>query len=77
MGRQRRPRAEDIRAQAEWEREVDAVTVGQACAVVTRAWHYRRRDPTNWRLIAHQVAYVARQGLSVGADDRPSTRVRV
>jgi hypothetical protein len=52
MGRPRRPSAEDIRTHAEWEREVDAVTLGQAWAVVTRAWHYRRRDPTNCRLIA-------------------------
>jgi|RhiMetdeSRZDD1v2_1073273.scaffolds.fasta_scaffold1725258_2 hypothetical protein len=61
MGRQRRPSTEDIRAQAEWEREVDAVTLEQACAVITTAWHHRRRDPTSWRLVAHQVAYVARQ----------------
>jgi hypothetical protein len=49
---------ESVQRQAECERELDAVTLEQAWSIIMRAWHARRTQSSEWKLIANHVHLV-------------------
>lgn len=38
-------------------RDLDAMTLPEVWAIVTKAWTRRRRNPTQWRCIAYNVRF--------------------
>jgi len=40
---------------AEWKRELDAMTLTDVWPIVTRTWLRRRQCPDGWRLIANNA----------------------